>query len=672
MIGLGRNIGALLSGDRWPVLSLSYSFPNSALDYSYRGLGHVRDSFRPVTAEFAAAARAAFDMYEGFSGLRFNEMTGAQDSAATLMFGRSSGAQTAFSYFPYRGDEGGDMWFNLQDFNNPVAGSYAWATVLHEIGHALGLKHGHETDGGATLEASVDSHEYSLMTYRSYAGGPDGPYENGVSSGPQTPMMLDIAAIQRVYGANFSAGSGDDVYSFSPNSGRMKINGTAQEQTVGNTIFRTIWDGGGEDTYDLAAYSSRLSIDLAPGGFVDLDMGGNAQRALLSVGERARGHVFNALQFQGDARSLIENAIGGAGADVITGNQADNRLEGRGGDDTLDGLAGDDTLIGGAGSDLFVFDFRDLAHRDVDLVLDLNFAAGDRIAFKGFGAGTFHDGLRSGNALQVTGGGDGAVIDSLGDLSEISAAVGVRLAAAANSAVSTLLSGAGRQAEIIFASLDARGLDGVAGVTASAAPISSSDDRLVAGRDPARFAGGPGDDTLIGGPGADVLNGGAGHDRIVGRVGDDMLRGGRGADRLFGLAGDDTVNGGGGRDIGRGGGGGDLLLGGRGADRLFGQNGADVIRGGAGADRLDGGHGADRLFGGAGPDRFFFARGDGRDVIAGFQDGLDRIVIGAGAPRFAALDIVQFGDDALIRFANVEIRVLNADADDLGPGDFVL
>ncbi|MEX2517743.1 MAG: M10 family metallopeptidase, partial [Paracoccaceae bacterium] len=615
MIELARNVDALLSGDRWAVGSLTYSFPDSALDYSYRGLNQVRDSFRPVTAEHAAAARAVLNMYQDFSGLRFNELSGTQDRAAVLMFGRSADAGTAFSYFPFRGDEGGDMWFNLADFNNPVAGSYAWATIAHEIGHALGLKHGHETDGGGALEAAVDSHEYSLMTYRSYVGAPPDDYVNGPWSGPQTPMMLDIAAIQHLYGANFSARSGDDVYSFTPNSGRMKINGAPQEQTGDNIILRTIWDGGGNDTYDLSAYWRGLAIDLAPGGFVDLDAGGNGQHALLGEGKWARGHVFNALQHEGNARSLIENAIGGAAADTIVGNQADNRLEGRGGADTLEGLSGDDTLVGGGGGDLFVFDFRDLADRDVDLVLDLDFAAGDRIAFLGFGAGTFHDGLRAGNAVQITGGGDGVLIDSLGDLSEISVSGRIGLAATAGSTVSALLWGGGRQAEIIFASLSAGGLEGVSALSASAPPVASSDDRLVAGRAPARLSGGEGNDTLIGGAAADVLRGGADDDRIAGRVGDDLLRGGRGADRLFGQAGDDTVNGGGGRDIAHGGGGGDLLLGGRGADALFGDSGADTVRGGTGADRLDGGSGADRLFGGGGPDRFFFARGDGRDTI---------------------------------------------------------
>ena len=68
----------------------------------------------------------------------------------------------------------------------------------------------------------------------------------------------------------------------------------------------------------------------------------------------ARGSIYNALQYQDDPRSLIENAIGGSGLDRITGNAAENKLDGRAGNDTLNGLAGNDTLIGGTGADRMI------------------------------------------------------------------------------------------------------------------------------------------------------------------------------------------------------------------------------------------------------------------------------------------------------------------------------
>ncbi|HEU0114308.1 MAG TPA: FG-GAP-like repeat-containing protein, partial [Thermomicrobiales bacterium] len=53
--------------------------------------------------------------------------------------------------------------------------------------------------------------------------------------------------------------------------------------------------------------------------------------------------------------TVIENAIGGSGADLMTGNDAGNMLSGRAGTDWLDGRAGRDFLVGGSGADVFAF-----------------------------------------------------------------------------------------------------------------------------------------------------------------------------------------------------------------------------------------------------------------------------------------------------------------------------
>ena len=439
-------VDGLFSGVKWATISLTFSFPDSASDYAYRGYLNVRDTFAPATEGLAAAARAGFAFFAEVSGLEFTELTGAADAEADLMIGRSSAPGTAFAYFPFSGDEGGDAWFNRTDYNDPVSGSYAWATVLHEIGHALGLKHAHETGGAGAVPYAFDSHEFTLMSYRSYVGSTGSAYTNGSSSGPQTPMMLDVAAIQRLYGANFDHRAGDDVYAFSPGSGRMAVNGVLQEETRGNVVFRTIWDGGGEDLYDFSAFERGLAIDLAPGGFVDLDPDGTAQRAYLGGGVHARGHVFNALEFEGDPRSLIEHARGGGGADVILGNHAGNRLEGLGGDDSLDGLAGSDTLVGGAGADLFRFDLELSAFGDADLILDLDFGEGDRIELLGL-----PDEVLAGSFFFEAGG--GASIASVEDLRTLSAVGGFGFAEAEAGVAALVLSAEALNQTIILGAI---------------------------------------------------------------------------------------------------------------------------------------------------------------------------------------------------------------------------
>lgn len=107
------------------------------------------------------------------------------------------------------------------------------------------------------------------------------------------------------------------------------------------------------------------------------------------------------------------------------------------------------------------------------------------------------------------------------------------------------------------------------------------------------------------------------------------IRGTSGADTLFADDGGSTIYGFAGRDLLIGGRTADKLFGGAGRDYLFGNGGHDSIYGGDGRDVLDGGRGNDKLLGGAGIDSFVFETGDGRDVIADFQNNIDTIEISA-------------------------------------------
>lgn len=188
------------------------------------------------------------------------------------------------------------------------------------------------------------------MTYRGYIGADEGYYYEQFGA-PQTFMMADIAALQEMYGADFTTNAGNTVYKWTPGSGTTFVNGGAGISPGANRIFATIWDGGGNDTYDLSAYTNALKIDLRPGSASTFSID---QLAWLGGGPNggfAAGNIFNALLYHGDARSLIENVKGGSSGDSIMGNQAANVLWGYGGNDRLNGDTGNDTLYGGSGSD---------------------------------------------------------------------------------------------------------------------------------------------------------------------------------------------------------------------------------------------------------------------------------------------------------------------------------
>lgn len=370
-IGLtsSNSINGVLSGYAWAGGSITYAFPTSWSTYGgsdYSGDNEHLNGFGAFSASQKAAARYMLDnafgssanngfSVEGFTNLRIGV---GSNSSANLRFAMSNDPEAAWAYYPSESEEGGDLWFGYEyNDDTPVAGNYEWTTILHEIGHALGLKHGHENEGKfKSLPFHVDSMEYSIMTYRAYIGAPvSGGYGNEEYGYAQTYMMLDIAALQRMYGADFSTNSGKTVYKWKPGSGDTYVNGKvgidAASGADANRIFATIWDGGGTDTYDLTAYSSGVRIDLRPGKH---SVFSDAQLAFLGGGPNdgfARGNIFNALLYKGDVRSLIENAKGGSGGDLIAGNQARNTLYGNGGNDKLYGFSGSDKLSGGSGHD---------------------------------------------------------------------------------------------------------------------------------------------------------------------------------------------------------------------------------------------------------------------------------------------------------------------------------
>ena len=351
-------VDGLLGGIKWGVASLTYSFPTDPSLYigAYGifpyGAGEQNNNFKAFTAVQQAAVTSILNMYSSVINVTFTEIPETSTQSATLRYAESDVPPTAYTYSPSTTPEGGDMWFSnsTHAYDNPVVGNYAWDTLMHETGHSLGLKHPHEVNGSfGTMPTDRDSVEYTVMSYRSYIGAPTTGYTVGGTSYPQSLMMYDIAALQAIYGANYTSNSSDTIYSWSATTGQEFINGVAQPMPAGNKIFLTIWDGGGNDTYNFSNYTTNLSIDLRPGDWTTVS---TTQFANLGWGHNAAGNIANSLLYQGNTASLIENAVGGTGNDTIIGNAADNKLTGGAGNDSLDGVSGTNTAVySGASTD---------------------------------------------------------------------------------------------------------------------------------------------------------------------------------------------------------------------------------------------------------------------------------------------------------------------------------
>jgi Ca2+-binding RTX toxin-like protein len=554
-----------------------------------------------------------------YTAVADNVRADASYGMAALGTNPETGSPLNGTYFsPASIFRGGDAWFSTNPqsaVNFPAAnvtpGTGAYLTMLHELGHSLGLKHGHNSEGGPSnpgglptvLPTNMDSQEFTIMTYRRYVGAPITSIAGDTepNSFAQSLMMLDIQALQYLYGADFTTNSGDTVYTFSPTTGAMSVNGTSLGTPSGNRILRTIWDGGGTDTYDLSNYTTSLVVDLAPGGWSTFS---SAQLAQLggwtssTADTFARGNVANALLYNGDTRSLIENVTGGSGNDLLRGNDAANLLIGNDGYDTLEGGAGNDTLIsgndldtldGGAGSDTVSYATHPYFQGvPINFIVKLN-AAGDGDVDYSIPNVTFGDDdqLRS---IENAIGGDGI------DLFWVTNSTGRFIDGG--------LSFGSTQGDGVFYN-PGFGLNSTQAVTVDIG-IGGS---VGAGRDHLVNI-----EFVNGSVFADTMTvyDDVGH-KLFGSDGNDSLYGGGGADTLQGWTEDDLLDGGGGADTLNGGGGNDTLIGGDDFDNVFGDDNDDYLDGGGDGDYVSGGNGNDTIV--YDVEDFFLIGGNGTDTL---------------------------------------------------------
>jgi flagellin-like hook-associated protein FlgL len=182
-----------------------------------------------------------------------------------------------------------------------------------------------------------------------------------------TPGLLDIEAMEHLYGSSgWSAANTDTVY------------GTNAGDGAGYTLddnyesIKVIADSGGTDTINASSVTTSNIIDLTPGTYssinyyatdaekITAESAGSASAeawftdqvaAYDAIASAATSHysgysrtaLYRGQDNLGIAHNTwVENAIGGSGADTITGNSKGNELTGGGGNDTIDGAGGVD------------------------------------------------------------------------------------------------------------------------------------------------------------------------------------------------------------------------------------------------------------------------------------------------------------------------------------------
>ncbi|NPA50757.1 MAG: hypothetical protein GXO02_03905 [Epsilonproteobacteria bacterium] len=282
-----------------------------------------------------------------------------------------------FSFYPAEEpDYMGDVFLSSQFNSDPKnygldRGEGGWTTIVHELGHALGLKHPFEAPN--ILPDELDDTNHTVMSYTTKDDIVPQITVDGTTIKmdldiiyPQAYSLYDIATLQSIYGANTAYHTENNIYTLSYDDYKIE----------------TIWDAGGEDTIDLSNTTGTTVLNMHSGTINSVDI--RSVEEIISFNQEIvhkngiedvevdewianRINILNEndLLYTGKNNFsiaqgvIIENLITGSGDDIVMDNEVDNIIKtGRGDDIIYLGSGGFDYIDGGEGRDIIYLDLN--------------------------------------------------------------------------------------------------------------------------------------------------------------------------------------------------------------------------------------------------------------------------------------------------------------------------